>query len=270
MNPDLKDKIVLITGASGGIGAACARAFAEEGARLALHANTNIPAVENLIEELGVDALPVQADLTDERHVDEIFTEIAERIGPVDVVVANAGKWPPEPTPITEMTLERWNATIATNQTSVFLTARAFFRQLAEHEPQNANLVVVGSTAAVFGEENHAEYAASKAAVVYGLTRTLKNEIVRIVPDGRVNAVCPGWTITPMAKDELENAEKVAPILQTRAHQRVARPEDIAHAVLYLASDKLARHLTGQILTVAGGMEGRLLHRYEDTQPENA
>ena len=78
--------------------------------------------------------------------------------------------------------------------------AREFFRILERRKPQTASLVMIGSTAAVFGEENHADYAASKAAVTYGLAKSLKNEIVRIVPRGRVNAVCPGWTLTRMTE----------------------------------------------------------------------
>ena len=112
--------------------------------------------------------------------------------------------------------------------------------------------------------------AAAKAALTYGLTRTLKNEIVRIVPAGRVNTVCPGWTLTEMARPGLDDPETVTRVLQTRALRRVGRPQDIASAVVFLASDRLAGHMTGQILTVAGGMEGRLLHRPEEIDPTTA
>jgi NAD(P)-dependent dehydrogenase (short-subunit alcohol dehydrogenase family) len=120
--------------------------------------------------------------------------------------------------------------------------------------------VIVGSTAAVFGEEGHAEYAASKAAVTQGLTKSLKNEIVRLVPHGRVNAVNPGWTRTPMAEGALADEEAVERTMKTRAIREVAEPEDIARAVAFLLSDRLAGHVTGEIVTISGGMEGRLLH----------
>jgi len=125
-------------------------------------------------------------------------------------------------------------------------------------------LTIIGSSAAVFGEENHSDYAAAKAAITYGLTRSLKNEIVRIAPKGRVNAVCPGWTQTPMAKAGLTDEVAVNRAMQTRAIPKVAQPEDVAPLVVFLASDTLAGQITGQIITVAGGMEGRVLHKMEE------
>ena len=270
MDSGLKDKVVLITGASGGIGAACARMFADEGARLVLHANTQVDRAKQLAVTFDVQALALHADLRDEAEVAAMFRTIVDHFGRLDVLVANAGVWPPADVPIHDMTLERWTDTIAVNQTGVFLCAREFFRLLRAQKPDTASMVIVGSTAAVFGEENHADYAASKAAVVYGLTRTLKNEIVRIVPRGRVNAVCPGWTLTRMTEDELRQSANVASVLQTRAHKRIGRAEDVASAVVYVASDRLAGHITGEIITVAGGMEGRLLHREQDVDPQEA
>ncbi len=102
------------------------------------------------------------------------------------------------------------------------------------------------------------------------MTRTLKNEIVDLVPTGRVNAVCPGWTLTRMTEDALKDHENVVPTLQTRPLQRIARAEDIAGTVVFLASDKLAGHITGEVLTIAGGMEGRLLRRADEVDPDSA
>lgn len=260
MQTGLENRVVMITGASGGIGGACARAFAAEGARLVLHANQNAEAARSLADELDVPTLVAVADLTDEAQTRRLFAEAAARFGGVDALVANAGVWEAEPEPIDRMSLERWHRAIDADQTSVFLCAREFFAALRRAKPDAASLTLVGSTAAIFGEEGHVEYAAAKAAVTYGLTRTLKNEIVRIVPGGRVNAVCPGWTRTPMAEGAIEDATEVNRALSTSSLRRIAEPEDIAHAVVFLASDRLARHITGQILTVAGGMEGRLIH----------
>ena len=215
MDTGLRDQVVFITGASGGIGSATARLFAGEGARLVLHAHTNKKAVERLGDELSVDCLPLQADLTQEDQVTDVFRQALDHFGTIDVLVANAGIWPPEPAPIHEMSLERWNRVIAADQTSMFLCAREFFRHLKERQSQDGALVIVGSTAAVFGEEQHAEYAAAKAAVTYGLTLTLKNEIVRLAPRGRVNAVCPGWTLTRMTEEDLKNSKGVVQALQT-------------------------------------------------------
>ena len=270
METGLKDKVVLITGASGGIGQATARAFAEEGAKLVLHGHSRPAELENLRKELAVESIAVQADLTQEAEVERLFREAYDHFGRVEVLVANAGIWPEEAQPLFEMSLERWNRTIAVDQTSVFLCAREFFRLLGRTRPESASLVIIGSTAAVFGEEGHADYAAAKAAITYGLTRTLKNEIVRIVPRGRVNAVSPGWTLTPMSAAGLADPAVVTRVLQTRAHKRIARPEDVASAIVFLVSDRLAGHITGEVLTVAGGMEGRLLHRPGDINPEEA
>ncbi len=252
---------MLVTGASGGIGAACAREFAAEGATLVLHANRNRAAADALASDLATPALVVAGDLSRESDVDRLFGEALDRFGRIDTVVANAGIWIPDAVPIESMSLARWQRTLDANQTSVFLTFRAWFRDLAERRPDRASAVLMGSTAAVFGEEGHVEYAASKAAIVYGMTRTLKNEIVRLCPRGRVNAVCPGWTRTPMAAPALEVPGAVERATRTQPVRRVAEPEDVARAVAYLASDRLAAHVSGEIVTVAGGMEGRLLHR---------
>lgn len=270
MDTGLKEKVVLITGASGGIGGATARLFDQEGASLVLHGHRNSGALSDLQEELAGDSLAVSADLTEEEEVEHLFRKALDRFRRVDVLVANAGIWPEDDEPIHRMSLERWKHTIDTDLTSVFLCARAFFRILERTKPDAASLTVVGSTAAVFGEEGHADYAAAKAAITYGLTRTLKNEIVRIVPRGRANAVCPGWTATPMSAAGLEDPAAVARVLQTRAHKRVARAEDVASAIIFLSSDRLAGHVTGGILTVAGGMEGRLLHLPDEVDPRSA
>ncbi|MFQ5671324.1 MAG: SDR family NAD(P)-dependent oxidoreductase [Acidobacteriota bacterium] len=266
METGLTGQVVLITGASGGIGAATARRFAAEGARLVLHSHTRRDTVVRLAAELETDCLPVAADLRREDQVDGLFDQALGRFNALDALVASAGIWPPEPAPIHEMSLERWSRVVATDQTAVFLCARAFFKHLAARRPPQASMVLVGSTAAVFGEADHAAYAAAKAAVTYGLTRTLKNEIVRLTAGGRVNAVCPGWTLTPMAEKEMHDEAAVRSVLQTRSLQAIARADDIASAIVYLASPLLAGHLTGEILTVAGGMEGRILRRPEDVR----
>jgi len=155
--------------------------------------------------------------------------------------------------------------------TSTFLCLREFFRLVAKQKRGNA--VLIGSTAAVFGEANHADYAAAKAAIAFGLTRTLKNELSRLAPHthdycgGRINCVCPGWTVVPRSAAKLSNARTVRKATATMALPQIARPDDIANAVVYLSSDTLARHVTGQNLVIAGGMEGRLLWQPEEIDP---
>jgi 3-oxoacyl-[acyl-carrier protein] reductase len=270
MDTDLADRVVLVTGASGGIGGEVARAFAREGARVAAHYHRNETSVNALSQELGAACVPVGADLTSEADVERLFVEVERRLGPVQVLVANAGIWPPEEVPVIDMTLSQWNGTLAANLTSVFLCMRAFFRGIVRHGIADPAAVVVGSTAGIFGEAGHADYAASKSALVYGLLKSLKNEIVRIAPRGRVNAVCPGWVITPMTKQYLKNTEAVKRALQTVPLKKVARAHDVAMTIVYLASNLLSGHVTGQILTVSGGMEGRVLHRPDEIDPTKA
>src|SRR5437667_246425 len=111
---------------------------------------------------------------------------------------------------------------------------------------------------------------AAKAGLTYGLTRTLKNEMCRLAPRGRVNVVCPGWTFTPMTRRLADDAPRVRRVLQTIPLRKVGRPQDVAAAIVYLASSRLAGHLTGQILTVAGGMEGRMLYQPDEIDPTQA
>lgn len=255
MDLDLAERGVLVTGASGGIGEATARAFAAEGARVAVHYNKNRGAAQALAAEVGGVAL--QADLRDEADADALVPAARDALGGLDVCVANAGAWAGEDVPIWEMPLERWRATVDANLTASFLTSRAYLRHVAA--TGSGSLVLVASTAAIFGEAGHADYAAAKAAVAHGLALSLKNEISRVAPRGRVNVVAPGWTATPMTAGVLDD-EAVARATATMPLRKVARVEDVASAIVWAASPAAAGHVTGQLVAVAGGMEGRLLN----------
>ena len=247
---------VVVTGASGGIGAACARAFAAEGARVLVHYHQGEERARTLAGELG--GVPVvQADLTREQDVELLFVEARAALGRLDVCAAVAGVYPPEDVPVWELELERFQRTIRENLTVTFLTARAFLREL--RSTGSGALVLVGSTAGRFGEAGHADYAAAKAAIQGGLLLSLKNEASRLGPRVRVNAVAPGWTASPMTRGLLE-PDDVRRITKTMPLRKVAIPEDVAAQVVVLASERLSGHVTGELVTVAGGMEGRLLH----------
>jgi len=231
MKSDLKGKVILVTGASGGIGSAVARRFAEEGARVVVHYHRNRARAEALVRELtGTETLLVRADLTREADVVRLFQRTAARFDRVDTLIANAGSWESRDVPLQEMSLKQWNSTQTGVLTSTFLCLREFFRLV--NKQKRGNAVLISSTSGVFGEAGHADYSAAKSAMAYGLTRSLKNEIARLAPHtssycgGRVNCVCPGWTVVPRTAEKLRERKNVARVVATVA--LVVAPVDAA------------------------------------------
>jgi 3-oxoacyl-[acyl-carrier protein] reductase len=272
MDSQLNGKVILVTGASGGIGSAIARQFATERAHLALHYRTQRLPAQALCRELGaVESITVQADLTREAEVKRMFSKVIKRFGRIDTLIANAGAWETADSPLSQMSVGQWRRTLDNVLTTAFLTSREFLRIIAKQK--QGNIVFIASTAAIFGEAGHADYASGKAAIAYGLTRSLKNEITRLAPHtrgycgGRINCICPGWTVVPRVAAKLGDARLIRKIASTMALPQLGRPEDVAHAAVFLASDALARHITGQLLVIAGGMEGRQLWREDEIQP---
>jgi len=256
VDTDLAGRVVVITGAARGIGAATARAFAGEGARVVVNYLTSRDEADALVASLP-GAIAVQADCSREDEIDRLFATVMDRYGRVDVCVCNAAVYSP-PAPAVDIDAERFRRIVDTNLVGTFLVARAFLRLVREQG--SGNLILIGSTAGIFGEEGQADYAATKAALTGGLLPTLKNEIARLAPHGRVNAVCPGWTETEMAAPALTEPGRLERITQTMPLRKVAQPDDVAWQVVVLASERLSGHISGQMVVVAGGMEGRLLH----------
>jgi 3-oxoacyl-[acyl-carrier protein] reductase len=260
VNLGIAGRVVWITGASGGIGGALARAFAEEGARLVLHAHRRGDALRALVQAAGWEAVVVEGDLVDPATAEACVAAGRARFGRVDDVVANAGWYPGADQPIARADPARLRREIEVNLLGPILTLRSFAAGLASDGPRGdgrgATATLIGSTAGRFGEAGHVGYASAKAGLV-GLLHSFKNEIVQLDPYGRVNLVQPGWTVTEMARASLEVPGAVQGILRTMPLRQLARPDDVARVVVGLASPRMSRHVSGETITVAGGMEGR-------------
>ncbi len=274
MDTQLNDKVVFLTGASGGIGREVAEAFAAEGARLALQGHRRFEELEAFVADRPwrERALCLHADVTRPDELEHAFDRVLATWGRADVCVANAGIWPPEERPLHRLEEERVRSVLEVNLLGAAWTARSFLRALERTGPREdghgAALVFTGSTAGRFGERGHADYAASKAGL-YGLVRTLKNEIARVDPYARVNLVEPGWTVTAMVRNELEDDAHVERVTSTMALRQLARARDVARTVVFLASPAMARHVSGEAVGVSGGMEGRRLWEADDVDAED-
>jgi 3-oxoacyl-[acyl-carrier protein] reductase len=272
MDLALTDRVVLVTGASGGIGQALAEGFAAEGARVALLANARAGDLESWAASRPWQdrALVLAADVRSPAETDAAVEQVLARWGRVDVAVACAGIWPEAGLRLDELPVERIRDVVDVNLLGVLWTARAFMRALARTGPApdggGASLVLIGSTAGRFGEAGHADYAATKSAL-RGTMLSLKNEIVALDPAARVNLVEPGWTVTPLTRHLIEEPGAVARVSRTAPLARVGEPEDVVNAVLWLASPTAARHVTGEVVTVAGGMEGRVIREMPEESP---
>lgn len=256
MDLDLKGSVVFVTGASGSIGNEICRAFLDEGASVAAFSRRGMPAgdVERTISLTG--------DVRDPEAVDQAMRETEKRFGRVDVCVACAGIWPSKPVLLHQQEAQRAREVVETNVLGSMWTARAFIAALERTGPRQdgrgASMIFVGSTAGRFGERGHSEYAATKSAL-RGLVASLKNEIVLIDPHARVNLVEPGWTVTPTIEEYLERHGVLETTMKTMSLRQLAAPADVARAILFLASPAMARHISGEVLSVSGGMEGRVL-----------
>ncbi|KIM89880.1 hypothetical protein PILCRDRAFT_812662, partial [Piloderma croceum F 1598] len=272
MDLGLRGVHVLITGASGGIGMETAKLFIAHGANVTLHCKSNIDPLKNLMEKHGKNRVHcVMTDLYNEDAVQRIFRFSEVQFGPVQVLIVNHAISSKGDVSLVDMTLDQWNGTLQTNLSSAFLVCREYLRGLQEPKvtpelKEQVSIVLIGSTAGKYGEAGNADYAASKSAMMYGLTMTLKNEIVKIAPKGRVNCVAPGWVDTPMAADALQNPKVMYQALATTPLKKIATPRDIANQIAILTSSAVSGHVTGQVVMVEGGMEGRAINTPEEIE----
>lgn len=238
---------VLITGASRGIGAACAREFAKLGNNVAVHYFRSEEKALSLCDELkasGIDAMPVQADVSDPVAVAAMIESVTARFGAIDVLVNNAGVALQKLLPDTAD--EDWDRMIGTDLSSVFYTCRAVLPGMIRCH--SGCIINIASMWGEVGASCEVAYSAAKAGVI-GLTKALAKEVG---PSGiRVNAISPGVIMTDMmsgfSDDDIRALKEDTPL------GILGEPEDIAHAAVFLSSDK-ARYITGQVLGVNGGM----------------
>ncbi|MFV3127733.1 3-oxoacyl-[acyl-carrier-protein] reductase [Niveispirillum sp. KHB5.9] len=241
---DLSGKTALVTGASGGIGAAIARTLHAKGAKVALH-GTKVEALEALAAELGEGAVVVPANLSDPAQVEELFKKAEAALGgTVDILVNNAGLT--RDGLILRMKDEDWDSVINVNLTAGFRLARAAVKGMMKR--RWGRIIGITSVVGVTGNPGQVNYAASKAGMI-GMSKALAQEVA--TRGITVNTVAPGMISTAMT-DVLNDAQKEAMNSRIPAG-RLGTPDDIAAAVLYLASTEAA-YVTGQTLHVNGGM----------------
>lgn len=247
---DLSHRVALVTGGSRGIGAATAVMLAQAGADVALTYRTRKDEAEQVgrkIERIGRQWTILQADLSRREDCERVVRETAEAFSKLDLFIANAGIWPPENVPVSEMTDEQWRTTMATNLDSVFWGTRAALRAMQ----RGGRVVIVTSTAGQRGEAFHADYAATKGALI-SFVKSVAVEAAK--EDITVNSVAPGWVDTEMSRIpyQREAGKGKREIEKTIPLGRVASAEDVAGPIVFLCSP-LARHITGEILNVNGG-----------------
>lgn len=241
---DLTGKTALVTGASGGIGAAIARTLHARGAKVALH-GTKVEALDALAAELGERAVVVPANLSDPAQVEDLFKKAEAALGGnVDILVNNAGLT--RDTLILRMKDEDWDSVINVNLTAGFRLARAAVKGMMKR--RWGRIIGITSVVGVTGNPGQVNYAASKAGMI-GMSKALAQEVA--TRGITVNTVAPGMIATAMT-DVLTDAQKDAMNSRIPAG-RLGTPDDIAAAVLYLASNEAA-YVTGQTLHVNGGM----------------
>jgi 3-oxoacyl-[acyl-carrier protein] reductase len=242
----LAGRTALVTGGSRGIGRATALLLARAGADVALtyhRRNADAEQVVAEIEALGRRAVAIGGDLADPAVSGRMAGTVRDTFGRLDCFVANAGIWPPEEVPLSRLEPDRWRSTMAANLDAVYHSTRAALGLMGP----GGRVVIVASTAGQRGEAFHADYAATKGAVI-ALTKSLALEVA---PDILVNCVAPGWVDTDMCIPAFEGAGR-ARVEATIPLRRVPPAEDIAGPIAFLCSD-LARHITGEILNVNGG-----------------
>jgi 3-oxoacyl-[acyl-carrier protein] reductase len=246
---DVRDKIALVTGSSRGIGAAIAALLAAQGARVAVHGRDAgaLARVRDEIDEHGGHAIAVVGDVTRFDDIERMRNEIEGALGPVDILVANAGGNLAKPAPLEDTTEADWRATVDANLTATFLTIKSFLPGMKAR--RRGSIVTISSAAA---RRPHPKSPIAYAAAKAGVQLLTQDVAAQAGPFGvRVNCIAPETILTERNQRQIP-ADIQQTLIETHPIQRLGMPEDVARAALFLVSDDSA-WITGTVLDVAGG-----------------
>ena len=244
---NLKNKSILITGGSRGIGEACVRLFSEAGANVGFTFRTGKKSADSVIEELNSNSKikAFKTDLMNEAGIKDTVSSFEDQFGKIDILVNNAGIW--KEAEVSKMTIDEWEETLKINLTAAFLFTKYAIPVMKKNK--SGKIINIASTAGQRGEAFHSHYAASKGGMI-SFTKSLAAELGEY--NINVNCVAPGWVITDMTKESLNDKMIFEKVCNDIPLKKIAMPEEVAGPVLFLASE-LASHITGEILNVNGG-----------------
>ena len=252
----LDGQAALVTGGSSGIGAATCMAMARAGAAVAVNYFSGSADADRMVAQIrgeGGRAIAVRGDVSHEADVTAMLDAVVQAFGHVDIVVANAGIQ--NDAAVADMTLDQWNAVIATNATGQFLCAREAIRRFvaqgaSKRSQALGKIICMSSVHEVIPWAGHVNYAASKGAVHLLMTSLAQEVAGRRI---RVNAIAPGAIRTPINRAAWSTAEAMEKLLKLIPYGRIGEPDDVAKAAVWLASDE-SDYVVGATLFVDGGM----------------
>jgi 3-oxoacyl-[acyl-carrier protein] reductase len=250
----LSGKVALITGGSRGIGAATVRLFRQAGAKVVFNYRTAANQAEALVAECGGPDLcrAIHQSLNTPEDGESLVATTTTAFGRIDCAILNHGIWPSHDAPISEMTTDQWRGTLGTNLDSVFGVIRAAVAQMKsqpQSSPTRGHIVLISSTAGQRGEAFHADYAATKGALI-SLTKSLSTELIS--QGIYCNCVAPGWVATDATTEVLNDPEISKKLLSLIPLGRPAHVEEIAAPILFLCTP-FAGFISGEIFNVNGG-----------------
>jgi glucose 1-dehydrogenase len=252
----LREQTAIVTGASSGIGAAIAKAFAQAGAKVGINYRRDRDVVDSMvadIREQGGDAVALKADVSQESDVRRMITGLVGTFGRLDILVANAGVQ--QDAPAVDMTLQQWKTVIDVNLTGQFLCVREAIKQFLQQElspvsKASGKVICIGSVHELIPWAGHVNYAASKGGVML-MMKSLAQEFAE--KKIRINSIAPGAIRTKINEAVWSDPDKAKELLNLIPYGRLGEPEDVAKAAVWLASDE-ADYVTGTTLFVDGGM----------------